>query len=81
MYQKYAQQGDLSEDEGVGGTGTVGINKNAETYSDEEENTNPKGAMYPGNKFSMLMQSAAKRKSGGFERVTLLVESDEDEIM
>lgn len=78
VYQKYAQQGDLS-DGGSGAEGenrTVGINKNAD--SDEEEANGP---LSPRSKFSRLIPSAAKRKIGGFESVTLLVESDEDEIL
>lgn len=85
VYQEYAQQGDMSED-GSGaedGGRTVGINKDG--GSDEEAGGGVSVAASPGGgggRLSKLIPSAAKkRKSGGFERVTLLVESDEDEIM
>lgn len=83
VYQKYAKQGDISEDGSVEGEWTVGINKNTpegEAYSDEDK---PKTKTFsPTGKFSKLIPSAVKRQSnGGFERVTLLVETDEDELL
>ena len=84
VYQKYAQQGDLSEDgsgaEGGGESRMVGINKNAN--SDDEEVVANTPTSPAGGRFSKFIPSAAKRKSSqGFERVTLLVESDEDEVL
>jgi hypothetical protein len=83
VYQKYAKQGDASDGDSVEGEWTVGINKNAaegEQVSDEDS-PKPK-TVSPTEKLSKLIASAGKREpSGGFERVTLLVESDEDEIM
>lgn len=83
VYQKYAQQADLSDDGSVEGEWTVGINKNAaEGAASDEEDTNKAKTFSPTGKFSKLITSATKRKSSeGFERVTLLVESDEDEIL
>ena len=78
VYQKYAQQGDLSDTE-ERGEGTLGINRNGSDGEDDAKNFSPTGT---GNKLSRLIPSAVKRKSSeGFERVTLLVESDEDSIM
>lgn len=78
VYQKYAQQGDLSEAEDAG-EGTVGITKNDSDGEDDRKAFSPTST---GNKLSRLIPSAVKRKSSeGFERVTLLVESDEDSIM
>lgn len=76
VYQKYAQQGDLSDAEERGD----GINRNdSDGDDDDAKNFSPTGT---GNKLSRLIPSAVKRKSSeGFERVTLLVESDEDSIM
>ena len=83
VYQKYAKQGNLSEDESVEGEWTVGINKNVpdgEVYSDEDKSKAK--TFSPTGKLSKLIPSAVKRgPGGGFERVTLLVESDEDEIL
>ena len=86
VYQKYAQQGDLSDEDGSGGEEdrTVGIKKDDPTgdNSDQEVESNRK-TFSPGvKKFSKLIPTASNRKSKeGFERVTLLVESDEDEVM
>ena len=85
VYQKYAQQGDMSDgsggEDGMGGR-TVGINKNYDGEGEEEDEEGGRAIlMSPSSKFSKFMPSAAKRKSDGFERVTLLVESDEDEVL
>ena len=64
VYQKYAQQGDLSEEE-LNNSNTVGLV--AVTSSDED---------------NVKRRTPTKKvNSKGFERVTLLVESDEDEIL
>lgn len=83
VYQKYAQQGDLSEDGSVEGEWTVGINKNAADEANSGEDNHAKSKMFsPTGKFSKFIPSTTKRKSSeGFERVTLLVESDEDEVI
>ena len=90
VYQKYAQQGDLSEDGSLAeGEWTVGIRKNDQEAGANSEEEEDDSAFATGKQFSptvgklsKLLPSAAKRKpSEGFERVTLLVESDEEEIM
>jgi len=69
VYQKYAQQGDMSEDE---------MNQSGERGSNSEEDLTPKKSPSWKDK----MRSATTRQPAkGFERVTLLVESDEDEIL
>lgn len=59
VYQKYAQQGTASEDEG------------------EREDSMSRGS---GSDEGMTQHGRRSKKGKGFERVTLLVESDEDEI-
>lgn len=86
VYQKYAQQGDLSEDGISGGEGgeTTGIGQTGTGTNSDEEDINKKGFSFPSptNKLAKFIPSATKRKSrDGFERVTLLVESDEDEVI
>ena len=60
VYQKYAQQGDLSE----------------------ELDNRPGGVVASSDEDSIKRRTPTKKgKSKEFERVTLLVESDEDEIL
>lgn len=73
VYQKYAQQGDMSEEE-LGSRG--GTSTSFERLSNSEEEQSPKKSPSWKDK----VRSATTRAKG-FERVTLLVESDEDEIM
>ncbi len=74
VYQKYAQQGDMSEEEMESRGGTTSL----ERLSNSEEEQTPKKSP----SWKEKMRSATTRSSAkGFERVTLLVESDEDEIM
>lgn len=74
VYQKYAQQGDMSEEEmDSRETGT-----SLERLSNSEEELTPRKSP----SWREKMRSATSRKPAkGFERVTLLVESDEDEIL
>lgn len=62
VYQKYAQQGDMSEDE-------IELDNSTSRTSDDDSFPVKRGS------------NGGKRGSDGFERVTLLVESDEDEIL
>ncbi len=82
VYQKYAQQGDLSDESGGEREDrTVGINKNDSTgnNSDQEDRRTFSPRI---NKLAKLRPTVSNRKSNeGFERVTLLVESDEDEVI
>ena len=87
VYQKYAQQGDLSgEDSGAEGDRTVGINRNdtgGDSGNSDQDVEGNRGTFSPGmKKFSKLIPTVSSRKSNDeFEQMTLLVESDEDEIM
>ena len=84
VYQKYAQQGDLSEDSaGEQGDRTVGINKGDHSGGNNSDQEDTQRTFSPKvNKFAKLIPTVSNRKSNeGFERVTLLVESDEDEVM
>ena len=90
VYQKYAQQGDMSDDAdggragGVSVSGTVGIQLgDKEVNSDEEEKSIFRVLPSPNtSKLSKFIPSVSRKKSeDGFEKVTLLVQSDEDEII
>ncbi len=82
VYQKYAQQGDLSED----GSGNEGKQRtgNINTVNSDDSNNETslsKSSPSPGM-MSKFISSASKRDSHtNFERVTLLVESDEEEVL
>lgn len=78
VYQEYAQQGDMSEDE-MDNRGTSGTSTGRVSGSNTDEE---KGASKQGQTWKQKVMSATKRTPcKGFERVTLLVESDEDEIL
>lgn len=90
VYQEYAQQGDMSGDEegGVAGdrkVGTVGIKQEDRDTNSEEEDKSVSFKTLPSpsvSKLSKLIPSASRKKpEDGFEKVTLLVASDEDEIL
>ena len=72
VYQKYAQQEDMSDDEDSGGGrrggGRGGGEKRSHAHAHHHQGENLKG-------------SAKKSQSSEFERAILLVESDEDEIL
>ena len=77
VYQKYAQQGDMSEDEME--NGQSGTSNGRLSCSNSEEERSPKRHSQT---WKEKVMSATKRAPAkGFERVTLLVESDEDEIL
>ena len=78
VYQKYAQQGDLSEDELEHGTpeGTS-VSRSTLSNSDEDNGTSKKHSP----NLVQKMVAASKGSSSSSERRTLLVESDEDEIL
>ncbi len=85
VYQQYAEQGDLSDNEVEGKLRTekppnsVGLQQ-GETISDED--LRPPKTPPGGKKLAMFMSSSSRKKSAdGFEKVTLLVESDEDDIL
>lgn len=73
VYQKYAQQGDLSEEESNG----VGTGTSLERHSNSEDGTPKRSPTWREKVRSATKRAPAK----GFERVTLLVESDEEEIL
>ena len=80
VYQKYAQQGDLSEDDlDLGATegGTSNNSQSTLSNSDREESSKKKQSP----NLVQKMVSASKGYSSSSERRTLLVESDEDEIL
>ncbi len=84
VYQKYAQQGDMSDEVSAGGT--IGINENnADGANSDEEfdgGADARAFSSPRGKLAKLIPSAVKQNlSKGFERVTLLVDSDEDEVL
>lgn len=80
VYQKYAQQGDMSEDEmdsrenGQSGTS----NSRLSGSNSEEEHSQKRHSQTWKEK---VMSATKRTPAKGFERVTLLVESDEDEIL
>jgi len=87
VYQQYAEQGDLSDEEASKGAsnapGSVGLPQD-ETNSDEDfrpPKTPPLSSS--GRALAKFMPSSSRKKDlgDGFEKVTLLVESDEDEIL
>ena len=77
VYQKYAQQGDLSEEELDHGT-PEGTSISRSTLSNSDEDNLAKKHS---PKIIQKMVSATKGPSRSPERRTLLVESDEDEIL
>ena len=80
VYQKYAQQGDLSEDEIDHGTpeGTSNSRSTLSLSNSDEDNT---GVKRHSPNLVQKMVSGTKGFSSSSERRTLLVESDEDEIL
>lgn len=80
VYQKYAQQGDLSEDEIDHGTpeGTSNSRSTLSLSNSDEDNT---GVKRHSPNLVQKMVSGTKGVSSSSERRTLLVESDEDEIL
>lgn len=88
VYQKYAQQGDLSDDESVFENGKVASSAGAGTTNSEEEEETPSSSSN-GSKVTSSSSSSSKlskfipkrNSHEGFERVTLLVQSDEDEVI
>ena len=89
VYQQYAQQGDLSDEEASKGTskapGSVGLPQE-ETISNSDEDFRPLKTpplSSSGRTFAKFMPSSSRKKDlgDGFEKVTLLVESDEDDIL
>ena len=80
VYQKYAQQGDLSEDDIDHGTpeGTSNSRSTLSLSNSDEDNT---GLKKHSPSLVQKMVSATKGFSSSSERRTLLVESDEDEIL
>ena len=80
VYQKYAQQGDLSEDEMEHGTLDGGTSNSRSTLSlsnSDEDN----GMKKHSPNLVQKMVSGTKGFSSSSERRTLLLESDEDEIL
>ena len=77
VYQKYAQQGDLSEDERDHEGTSASRSTCTLSNSDEDANSSKK---YSPN-LVQKMVSTTKGLSSSSERRTLLVESDEDEIL
>lgn len=76
VYQKYAQQGDMSEEEfEMQDTSTSHSHTTLSNSDDDREKKHSPTLM------SRMMRSTKRRSSDGFEKVTLLVESDEDEIL
>ena len=76
VYQKYAQQGDMSEEEfEMQDTSTSQSHTTLSNSDDEREKKHSPTLM------SRMMRSTKRRSLDGFEKVTLLVESDEDEIL
>ena len=64
VYQKYAQQGDMSDEEDMNSTSNGQIGSGSDSDND-----------------SVKRRSPRSKKPQEFERVTLLVESDEDEVL
>ena len=64
VYQKYAQQGDMSDEEEMNSTSNDRIGSGSDSDND-----------------SLKRRSPRSKNSQEFERVTLLVESDEDEVL
>ena len=80
MYQQYAKQGDMSDEDNERRPGMVGL-RQGETISDDDV-LPPKTPPSPGGiKLPKFLPSSARKRSDGFEKVTLLMESDEDEIL
>ena len=77
VYQTYAQQGDLSEEELDNGT-PEGTSISRSTLSNSEDDNIAKKHS---PKIVQKIASATKGLSSSSERRTLLVESDEDEIL
>ena len=82
VYQKYAQQGDLSEDDIEHGTpdGTSNSRSTLSASNSDEDHTGGQQKKASPN-LVQKMVSATKGFSSSSERRTLLVESDEDEIL
>ena len=72
VYQKYAIQNDLSEED----KGVVSDSDKSNGSSKESDTTSLKGNS---NMFNRMKPSAKKEES--YERVILLVDSDEDEVL
>ncbi|XP_064406733.1 transmembrane protein 184B-like [Halichondria panicea] len=74
VYQTYAQQGDMSEEE----MDSRGTTTSFEKFSNSDEDRTPKKSPSWKDK---VRSATARAPAKGFERVTLLVESDEEEIL
>ncbi len=74
VYQTYAQQGDMSEEE----MDSRGTTTSLERLSNSDEERTPKKSPSWKDK---VRSATSRAPAKGFERVTLLVESDEEEIL
>ena len=68
VYQKYAQQGDMSDEEEMNATSNGKTGSGSRSSSDSDND-------------SLKQRSPRSKNPKEFERVTLLVESDEDEVL